>query len=79
MQAYGSRLAKAAQAHVDKVYKPLVEKAGFEVEAHVNIVEGHASAAAIAESIVNFAEDRCADILAVTSHGGCAPQSSLHS
>jgi hypothetical protein len=71
MQSYGWRLAKAAQEHVEKVYMPLVEKAGYDVEGYVNIVEGHASAASIAESVVNFAEDRAADILAVTSHGGC--------
>jgi nucleotide-binding universal stress UspA family protein len=59
-----------ARAHVDEVYVPLVAKAGFNVEAHVNVVEGHTSAASIAESIVKFAQDRNADILAVTSHGG---------
>lgn len=71
LQAYGQRLADEAQAQVDAKYKPVVEAAGFEVATGVNVVDGHASAAGIAESIVASANDAGADILAVTSHGGC--------
>ena len=57
---------------MDAKYRPVAEAAGFEVETGVNVVDGHASAASIAESVVDHANAAGADILAVTSHGGCA-------
>jgi hypothetical protein len=60
---------------MDTRFKPVVSSAGFDVLTSVNTLEGHASAAAIADSILKSARAVRADLLVAASHGGCAMRS----
>ena len=74
MQEYGERLADKMLQDVVTRYQPVLQQAGFRAQCYVNTVHGHKSAANIAESLVASANDAGADMLVVTSHGGCALQ-----
>ena len=77
VQAYGERLAADAQADMEMRFKPVAAAAGVDVATSVATVEGHASAAMIAEAIVSNAKASSTDMLVIASHGGCGCPSSL--
>lgn len=71
MQEYGERLADKMLKTILTRFAPVLKDAGFDAQCYVNTVHGHKSAADIAESLVSSAIEAGADMLAVTSHGGC--------